>query len=65
MNADLLVQLELQLDIKELKELGLSQEEVEGYLDFFLDNYFPPKKEVKNDLRVHMPEVWTSTRKMA
>lgn len=31
--------LELLADIKELEEMGLSQEEMDGYLELFLDNY--------------------------
>lgn len=62
---EILIQLELQQDIKELKKLGLLEEEIHGYLEFFSDSYFPPKKKVKNDLRISVSKVWTSTRKMA
>lgn len=31
--------LELVADIQELRDLGLSEEEIEGYMDMFLENY--------------------------
>ena len=31
--------LELFKEIKELKTLGLSQEEIEGYLEFYIDSF--------------------------
>lgn len=31
--------LELVADIQELRDLGLTDEEIEGYMDMFLENY--------------------------
>jgi hypothetical protein len=31
---------DLARDLKELRSLGLSPEEIEGYRDFFLENYY-------------------------
>jgi DNA-binding transcriptional regulator YhcF (GntR family) len=36
---ELLEQLELQEAIKDLKNLGLNQEDIEGYIDFFYNNW--------------------------
>lgn len=33
------ITLEINAEIKELKELGLTQEEIEGYLDMYIDNW--------------------------
>jgi hypothetical protein len=38
-------QLELQLEIAELQELGLSQEEIHGYLEVFWTWKFEPKED--------------------
>jgi hypothetical protein len=34
---------ELETDKKDLKKLGLSEEEIEGYIDFYRDTFFPEK----------------------
>jgi hypothetical protein len=34
-------QFALEEDIKELKELGLSEDDISGYIEFFLEAYFP------------------------
>ena len=40
MNLDrLLAQIEIQLESKELALLGLTQEEIDGYFEFYIDNY--------------------------
>lgn len=36
---NLLLTLEIQEEEKELRVLGLSEEEIQGYLDFFIENY--------------------------
>ena len=41
----LLVLQEIEQDKKELRALGLTEEEIEGYTEMFADNFFPaPKK---------------------
>lgn len=39
---------EIEFDKEELRQLGLLEEEVEGYADFFQDNYFTT--EIRKDL---------------
>ena len=41
---NLLIQLEIQKEIQELKELGLTSIEIEGYIEFYWDNWYPPLK---------------------
>lgn len=36
---DLFAMLEIIKDQQELREWGLTEEEIEGYLEFFIDNY--------------------------
>lgn len=35
----LLTELELQIEIEELRKIGLSEEEIEGYFDFYVDSW--------------------------
>ena len=35
----LLTELELQIEIEELRRIGLSEEEIEGYFDFYVDSW--------------------------
>jgi hypothetical protein len=39
-----LIYLEMLNDIEQLKVLGLTEDEIEGYVEFFFDYYFPPEK---------------------
>lgn len=34
--------LEINEEIKDLRNLGLTEEEIEGYIDFFLENWMTP-----------------------
>lgn len=36
-----LIQLEIREDVKDLETLGLVPEEIEGYLEFFWENWYP------------------------
>ena len=36
---NLILALEIYADQTELRELGLTEEEIEGYLEFFIDHY--------------------------
>lgn len=38
----------LQQDLKDLAALGLTEEEVMGYLDFFAEDFFPGAVDEKN-----------------
>ena len=38
----LLIQMEIAIERRELKVLGLTEEEIDGYFEFFVDNYFSP-----------------------
>ena len=42
---NMLRNLEMLEDIKDLHNLGLSEVEIEGYLEFFTEEYFPELKE--------------------
>jgi len=42
---ELLVQLEIQKDLTDLIDCGLTQEELDGYVDFFIDNYRKDQRE--------------------
>jgi hypothetical protein len=44
--SNLLVQLEIFQDMRDLAELGLSPEEIDGYVAFFIDNFFPQPENV-------------------
>lgn len=57
---DLLTMLEIIRDQQELREWGLSEEEVEGYLEFFIDNY--KLTNVDNDRRKRCLSVNTSAK---
>jgi hypothetical protein len=35
----LVISLEMAGEARELRELGLSEEEIQGYFDFYIDNY--------------------------
>lgn len=35
----LLTLLEIEIEKNELKKLGLNQEEIDGYFDYYIDNY--------------------------
>jgi hypothetical protein len=35
------VQLDLQKEKEDLRSLGLTEEEIEGYIEFYWDNWFP------------------------
>jgi len=35
------IQLELQKEKEDLRALGLTEEEIEGYIEFYWDNWFP------------------------
>ena len=41
---------EIQQDKLDLMKLGLTQEEVEGYIEFYADKYFPPSTIPTKDL---------------
>jgi hypothetical protein len=43
--AYLLVLQEIEKDKKDLRKLGLTEEEIEGYIEFYAENFFPPPKE--------------------
>lgn len=36
---EFLTQLEIQIEREELKKMGLTDEEIEGYVEFFIENY--------------------------
>lgn len=38
-NINLFDMMEILGDEKELREMGLTEEEIEGYVEFFIDNY--------------------------
>lgn len=40
------VQLELFVEQQELRDLGLTEEEIEGYIDFYWDSWFSLDQEV-------------------
>jgi hypothetical protein len=40
----LLVLQEIEQDKKDLKTLGLTEEEIEGYIEFYAENFFPAQK---------------------
>ena len=42
MSYSILNQNDLLNDIDDLLNLGLTEEEIEGYVELFFDNYFPP-----------------------
>jgi len=46
MRSYLLVQEEIKEDIIKLQELGLTEEEIEGFLEFYFDEYFPDEKSI-------------------
>lgn len=49
MNAEYFeIMLELNAEKKALKALGLSEEEIEGYIDFYIDNWLRPVKKISN-----------------
>lgn len=52
---NLLVLSDLEEEDAELNKLGLSQEEIEGYKEFFLENFL--KENDKNDLHVPVSEM--------
>ena len=37
----LLRELELQIEIEELRKIGLSEEEIEGYFELYMDSWMP------------------------
>jgi len=58
---NLLAVLEIEQEKRELRELGLTAEEVEGCIEFFIDNYL----EDSNDLQISVPSLFTRTRGLA
>jgi hypothetical protein len=44
-NDNLLAQLEFATDLKDLARYGLTQEELDGYVDFFVDCYLGTENE--------------------
>jgi hypothetical protein len=38
-NKQLLTMLEMRIERQKLKSLGLSNEEINGYFDYYIDNY--------------------------
>ncbi len=40
---------EIETEKKELRKLGLSEEEISGYLDFFFNNFFELKPKIGNN----------------
>lgn len=50
MESWLIVKNELDNDILELQNLGLNEEEIEGYLEMFWENYFPDQYFLSNSL---------------
>ena len=58
---NLLAVLEIEQEKKDLHKLGLTAEEIDGYVDFFIDNYL----EDLNDLQLQVPNMWTRTGDLA
>lgn len=58
---NLLAVLEIEEEKRELRNLGLTAEEVEGYVEFFIENYL----EDSNDLQISVPSLFTRTRGLA
>jgi hypothetical protein len=46
MEYSILDQNELLKDINDLILAGLTEDEIEGYVEFFFDNYYPPKNDI-------------------
>ena len=44
----LLNSIELQLEIKELRDVGLTEEEIEGYIEFYHDSWIVPNDTLLN-----------------
>jgi len=61
----LVVALEIIQEYEELKELGLSEEEVLGYFDFYSDSFFNEEEYNNAHIRISLPEVFKDTRKTA
>lgn len=59
---NLLAVLEIEQEKKDLHKLGLTAEEIEGYVDFFIDNYL---EDINNDLPISVPSLWTRTGSLA
>ena len=47
-NTDILVEIETEMN--ELRKLGLSEEEIEGYIEFYLDTFFPTKFFIREEI---------------
>lgn len=45
LDPNFLIMLEINLDLDELRAYGLTEEEIEGYLDFYIENYPLTNKE--------------------
>jgi len=58
----LAINLEIQKDRSDLFILGLTSEEVEGYLEFYADHYFG---DLNNDIHLPMRKMRDRTREMA
>jgi len=58
----LAINLEIQRDQADLVSLGLTGEEVEGYLEFYATHYFG---DLNNDLQLPVPKVQDRTGEMA
>ncbi len=37
----LLTSIEIQVERQELRELGLTEDEIDGYFEYYMDNYLP------------------------
>jgi len=64
MMHSLAVWAEMEEDKESLRKLGLDEEEIAGYIDFFIENYFRSVNETAEDLRLRVPEVRTCPRSL-
>jgi hypothetical protein len=42
LNKNILIQLEILQEVEDLKALGLTEIEVEGYIEMYWENWYPP-----------------------
>lgn len=61
--ANWLINFEIQQDCSDLKKIGLLEEEIYGYIDFFIDNYFRIGE--GNDFRISMSKMSENPGEMA
>ena len=55
---------EIEEDKRDLKSMNLSQEEIDGYIDFFIENYFKENK-TDGNLRLQMQGMRGCSRDLA